>query len=167
MGGRPQFGPLQGAPRPWLSLSCREIRRLFWQLVLIRPRTPPLVLHWSGWRRWHQAWAAYYHHRRRGIAVPGQRQTATPAARGVPLEPAWQRLAACLPPAKRPGRPYAHDRRVILEAIVYVMQTGCAWPSLPTRFPPWQTVYAQFDRWRKAGIWEHIWAERGAPSAPE
>lgn len=89
-----------------------------------------------------------------------------PAARGAPLEAVWQRLAACLPPAKRRGRPYAHDRRVILEAIVYVMQTGCTWQSLPTRFPPWQTVYAQFDRWRKVGIWDHIWAERGAPSAP-
>jgi transposase len=61
------------------------------------------------------------------------------------------------------GRPYAYDRRVVLQAIAYVMQTGCAWHTLPSRFPPWQTVYAQLARWRKTGIWDTIWAELDKP----
>jgi putative transposase len=70
----------------------------------------------------------------------------------------WRRLAPLLPPTQRTGRPFAHDRRRVVEAIVYVMQSNCAWRTLPSRFPPWQTVYAQFSQWRITGIWETIWA---------
>jgi transposase len=69
----------------------------------------------------------------------------------------WRRLERLLPPAKRTGRPYAHDRRVVLEAIVYLMQTDCRWRELPAEFPPWQTVYAQLCRWKAMGIWEKLW----------
>ncbi len=69
----------------------------------------------------------------------------------------WRRLEAVLPRAKRTGRPYAHDRRMVLEAIVYVMQTGCGWRGLPDQFPPWQTVYAQLRRWKETGSWDQIW----------
>ncbi len=72
----------------------------------------------------------------------------------------WRRLEVVLPPAKRHGRPDAHDRRVVLNAIVYVLQTGCAWHTLPSHVPPWQTVYAQFDRWRKTGSWDRMWLDR-------
>ena len=117
------------------------------------------VLAWSQWRRWHQAWARYYHYRRR--SGPALQVTAnSPAVASVDvLEVVWHRLAAVLPPRKRTGRPYAHDRRVVLEAIVYVMETGCPWHTLPVSFPPWQTVYAQFDRWRKTGVWDTIWSD--------
>lgn len=92
----------------------------------------------------------------------------TPSGRPcVVLEVVWQRLAACLPPPKRKGRPYAHDRRVVLEAIVYLMQTGCTWHTLPGEFPPWQTVYAQLTRWRRAGIWDRIWEGLEAPHFTE
>jgi transposase len=73
------------------------------------------------------------------------------------LDEVGQRLAALLPPTKRTGRPYAYDRQLVLQAIVYVMQTGCAWRDLPATFPPWQTVYAQLCRWKQAGIWDKIW----------
>jgi transposase len=70
----------------------------------------------------------------------------------------WRRLERLLPPTHRTGRPFAHARQLVLEAVVYVMQNDCAWRTLPSRFPPWQTVYAQFARWRRTGVWETIWA---------
>lgn len=70
----------------------------------------------------------------------------------------WQRLEPLLPPSERLGRPYAHARRLILDAIVYRMQTNCGWRNLPSRFPPWQTVYSQWVEWRKRGIWDTIWS---------
>ena len=139
---------------------------MFWQLVLAIPRRGAVLLYWSGWRRWHQAWARYYHYRRRGRPALPQVAEAPAAPRVEVLNAVWRRLAACLPPAKRRGRPYAHDMRVVLEAIMYVMQTGCTWQTLPTSFPPWQTVYAQFDRWRKTGIWDTIWEGIGQARSP-
>jgi len=44
----------------------------------------------------------------------------------------------------------------ILNAILYVVRTGCQWRMLPTNLPPWQTVYGYFWRWKRQGLWEHI-----------
>lgn len=68
----------------------------------------------------------------------------------------WRRLEALLISGKRSGRPYSQERRVVLEAIVHVMQTDCGWQALPSQFPNWKTVYAQYRQWRKAGIWDKI-----------
>jgi putative transposase len=74
-------------------------------------------------------------------------------------EEVWRRLDALLSAAKRSGRPYSMERRQVLEAIVHVMQTDCGWQALPSEYPHWKTVYAQYRQWRKQGIWEKIWAE--------
>jgi transposase len=71
----------------------------------------------------------------------------------------WRRLSPLLSSAKRSGRPYSQERRLVLEAIVQVMQTDCGWQALPSHFPPWKTVYAQYRQWRKAGIWDKIWVK--------
>jgi transposase len=44
-----------------------------------------------------------------------------------------------------------HSRRAIVNAIVYLDRTGCAWRYLPRDFPPWQTVYGYFAAWRDDG----------------
>jgi transposase len=65
----------------------------------------------------------------------------------------WQVIAAHLP-AERPGRrgrPRIWAARRIIEAILYLDRTGCAWRYLPTDFPPWQTVYGYFAAWRDDG----------------
>jgi hypothetical protein len=151
-----------------VRLSCAEIRRLFWQLVLAVERSVAAVLHWSTWRRWHQAWARQYHYRRRENAeqVPADQQTERIRAERTDAEQirtertdvVWQRLEGLLPDTHRVGRPYGYERRLVLEAIEYVMQTGCGWRALPSSFPPWQTVYAQLSQWRKSGIWDRIWS---------
>jgi len=73
------------------------------------------------------------------------------------IDVVWRRLEPLLPPARRVGHPYDYDRRVVLEAIVYVMQTNCGWLHMPSHFPPGKTVYAQYAQWRKTGIWDTIW----------
>lgn len=75
------------------------------------------------------------------------------------VEEVWQRLQALLPTSKRGGRPYSHDRRVIVEAIVHQRRTGCAWNKLPSHFPPYQTVHTQLRSWQKSGLWDIAWNE--------
>lgn len=45
---------------------------------------------------------------------------------------------ALLPPADTGGRPEKHPRRSVVDAILYVVRTGCSWQHLPVDFPPWQ-----------------------------
>src|SRR5258708_28274085 len=54
----------------------------------------------------------------------------------------------------RRGRPRIHSLRRILDAIFYVVRTGCAWRYLPANFPPWQTVFYHFRRFRLQGTWQ-------------
>jgi transposase len=79
----------------------------------------------------------------------------------------WSRLEPLLPPVKRLGRPYEHNRQLVLQAIIHGMQTACGWRNLPPHFPPWQTVYAQLTRWKKAGIWDEIWSGLEQPCHEE
>jgi putative transposase len=67
----------------------------------------------------------------------------------------WQVLRPLLPGPNKLGRPRI-DRRTILNAILYVVRTGCQWRQLPLDFPKWKTVYTVFRRWRKAGLWEQL-----------
>jgi transposase len=46
--------------------------------------------------------------------------------------------------------------REVVNGIVYVLRTGCSWRLLPHDFPPWNTVYYYFWRWRREGIWDRI-----------
>lgn len=64
-------------------------------------------------------------------------------------------LLAVLTPSNR-GRPRQVDLREIMNAIRYVLRTGCAWRLLPHDFPAWQTVYGYFRRWRDRGLWEQL-----------
>ena len=49
--------------------------------------------------------------------------------------------------------------RAILDAVFYVLKSGCPWRLLPRDFPPWKTVYDWFRRWRLDGTWERLNAE--------
>jgi transposase len=50
------------------------------------------------------------------------------------------------------GRPLEHDLRAVLDAISYVTRYGIEWRALPVDFPPWQAVYAFFERWSARGL---------------
>lgn len=66
----------------------------------------------------------------------------------------WRILEPLLPPPLTRGRPREVDMREIINAIFYVLRSGCAWRMMPHDFPAWQTVYGYFWRWRRAGLWE-------------
>ena len=68
----------------------------------------------------------------------------------------WAQIEPWVPGPKPGGRPLTHSRRVIINAILYILHAGCAWRMLPKDFPPWSTVYGYFWRWSKAGLWQQI-----------
>jgi transposase len=64
----------------------------------------------------------------------------------------WALVEPLLPPAGTGGRPEKHSRRAVVDAVLYVVRTGCSWRQLPADFPPWQTVYWYFLRWEKQRV---------------
>ena len=68
----------------------------------------------------------------------------------------WQELAPLLPAAKPGGRPRTVDMREVINAILYVLRSGCTWRMVPHDLPPWSTAWGYFRRWRKNGTWERI-----------
>jgi putative transposase len=67
----------------------------------------------------------------------------------------WLLIAQFFLPNKR-GRPRKWEIWQILNAILYVLRTGCQWRMLPKDLPPWPTVYGYFWRWTKSGLWPQI-----------
>ena len=68
----------------------------------------------------------------------------------------WTILAPLLAPTTRRGRPRKHDLRQVLNAILYILRGGEPWRLLPHEFPPWQSVYDHFRRWRQRSTWRRI-----------
>lgn len=68
----------------------------------------------------------------------------------------WKRIEPLIPPAKPGGRDRAHAMRDIVDALFYVLRSGCSWRMLPHDLPPWQTVYTYFQQWRDDGTIERI-----------
>jgi putative transposase len=73
----------------------------------------------------------------------------------------WALLLTLLPARKwrpgGPGRPPCDLRRVV-NGILYLLKTGCQWRMLPLDFGKWNTIYAYFKRWRRAGVWARLMA---------
>ena len=66
----------------------------------------------------------------------------------------WQLLEPLLPPPKPGGRPVKYPRREVVNAIRYVLRTGCSWRMLPHDLPPWRTAFHYFRTWRRDGTWQ-------------
>jgi putative transposase len=64
----------------------------------------------------------------------------------------WETISHLIPPAKQGGRPRTTSVRRTVDAIFYLVRTGCQWRQLPHDFPPSPTVYRYFVAWRKQGI---------------
>jgi putative transposase len=75
-------------------------------------------------------------------------------------EAEWARLEPLIPAPTPGGRPRKTDMRLAMNAILYLLRTGCPWRYLPhDGFPPRSTVYNIFRKFRRDGTWEAIWAE--------
>ncbi len=71
----------------------------------------------------------------------------------------WERIRTFLPapkPKKKPGRPRMNDRQA-MNAIYYVLRTGCQWKSLPRSLGAASTVHDRFQEWRAARVFERLW----------
>jgi len=68
----------------------------------------------------------------------------------------WVVVESLIPAPLPGGRPPRHARREIVDAIFYVLRTGCQWRALPHDLPPWGTVWWYFRRWREEGVWERV-----------
>jgi putative transposase len=68
----------------------------------------------------------------------------------------WAILAPLLPQVGPEDRPLSIERREIVNAIFYVLRSGCPWRYLPKDLPKWQTVYSYFRDWKRDGTWERL-----------
>lgn len=68
----------------------------------------------------------------------------------------WALIVRQLPPRQRLGRPRKVSLRRVVEAIMFILSTGCQWRMLPKEFPPYSTVQGYFYAWRDDGRWQKI-----------
>jgi transposase len=54
------------------------------------------------------------------------------------------------------GRPMGHDLRAMVDAVAYVTRNGIEWRAMPADFPPWDSVYAFYQRWNARGLPQHL-----------
>lgn len=68
----------------------------------------------------------------------------------------WNHIKDFFPQPKQTGRPRQVDFRQVVDAILFLLVSGCQWRMIPQDFPNWQTVYYYFARWKKDGTWFRI-----------
>src|ERR687893_2922201 len=68
----------------------------------------------------------------------------------------WALIEPNLPAAPHGGRPRKTDMRDVVDAILYILRTGCQWRYLPGDLPPKSTVWRYFDGWRRDGTLDTI-----------
>lgn len=68
----------------------------------------------------------------------------------------WQVLEPLLPLPNMMGRPRANDRQT-LDAILFVLRSGCRWEDLPRELGSPTTAWRRLKNWEEAGVWENIW----------
>jgi putative transposase len=82
-----------------------------------------------------------------------------PEARQYPsdmTEEEWALIASLLPRHRMGGTESWTAKREVINAIFYINRGGCSWRMLPKDYPPWQTVYGYFARWKRDGTWQAI-----------
>jgi putative transposase len=68
----------------------------------------------------------------------------------------WRYIEPYVSRPNKRGRPRIHSPRRVLDAVFYVLRSGCAWRLLPRGFPPWRVVYYWFRKWRIEGTFEYL-----------
>ena len=68
----------------------------------------------------------------------------------------WALIESLLPRCSYHGESLWTPKRAVINAIFYINRSGCAWRMLPKDYPPWQTVYGYFARWKRDGTWQAI-----------
>jgi putative transposase len=68
----------------------------------------------------------------------------------------WSLIEPYIPPEKPGGRPRTVEMREVINGILYLNRTGCAWRMLPHDLPPWGMVHYYYRRFRLEGVWPSI-----------
>src|SRR5208283_4619720 len=68
----------------------------------------------------------------------------------------WEKIEPLIPKAKAGGRPRTVDMREVINGILYLLRTGCAWRLLPHDLPPWGTTHYYYRRFRLEGAWKTV-----------
>ena len=68
----------------------------------------------------------------------------------------WELWEPLIPAISPEAAYHMHTRREIVNAMLYVLRSGCSWRMLPHEFPAWATVYDSFRKWQRAGIWDQV-----------
>lgn len=68
----------------------------------------------------------------------------------------YELFKSLVSPASTTGRPRRVNLMLVLQGILYVLVSGCAWRLLPSEYPPYSTVYYYFKKWRDDGSWKRI-----------
>jgi len=68
----------------------------------------------------------------------------------------WSQIEPLIPPPKPGGRLRQVDMREVINAILYLVRSGCAWRMLPRDFAPWGTVHYYYWLYRRTGVWQRI-----------
>jgi len=68
----------------------------------------------------------------------------------------WEKIRPLIPPSPPIGADRTASMFEVVNAIFYVSRAGCSWRMLPKDFPPWETVYGYFARWKRDGTWKLI-----------
>ncbi len=68
----------------------------------------------------------------------------------------WALLEPLIPARAEDATHVAYERREIVNAILYVLRSGCPWRLMPHDLPAWGTVYWYFRTWRNGGVWDEV-----------
>src|SRR5512135_1413603 len=68
----------------------------------------------------------------------------------------WAQVSRFIPAPKKGGRPAKYERREIVNALLYVVRTGCRWRALPHDLPPWRITYWYFMQWKTDGTFDRL-----------
>jgi transposase len=68
----------------------------------------------------------------------------------------WAYVKPLIPPARPGGGKRRTDMRAVMNGVMYILSTGCAWRYLPKDFPPYSTVYRYFIWWQCDGALDRI-----------
>lgn len=142
-----------------LPLSVAEVRRVIHALQEPEEQRGRR-LWWSRFRRVHQAGAKRCHVERRAHQAPlSHPHELSPIRLGGMSrlsDALWEKIRPLLPKYVSHTRLPVADPRLIVEGILWVIDTGSSWREVPERFGPWSSVAERYYRWCKEGKWARI-----------
>ncbi len=68
----------------------------------------------------------------------------------------WEKVRRLIPRSPPIGDDRRTSMRQVVNAVFYISRGGCSWRMLPKDFPPWQTVYGYFARWKRNETWRRL-----------